>query len=166
MDASLEAQERNHAIRFIVHFLGDIHQPLHNEAIAVGGNQINVTFDGEPTNLHAAWDTSIPEKLNGGEEESDAAAWSKNLTLAIKDGIFSSVKASWLFEMTLNDTTESALVWARDANAHVCTTVLPEGVEAVEGTDLGNAYFASAVDAVELQIARGETSDMNRHEQC
>jgi hypothetical protein len=59
----LPAQEVNYALRWIVHFLGDIAQPLHTEAIAVGGNTINVTFDGEGWNLHALWDTAIPNKI-------------------------------------------------------------------------------------------------------
>ena len=128
---------------------------MHNEAIAAGGNQVNVTFDGGATNLHAAWDTSIPEKLNGGEDESDALTWSKNLTLAIKDGIYVDEKANWLSGMNLNDTISSALGWARDANALVCSVVIPNGVDAVEGVELGTAYYDSAVETVELQIARG-----------
>jgi hypothetical protein len=33
-------------------FVGDIHQPLHDENLDVGGNDIAVTFDGTSTNLH------------------------------------------------------------------------------------------------------------------
>lgn len=32
-------------------FLGDIHQPLHDEALDIGGNTISVTFGGTTTNL-------------------------------------------------------------------------------------------------------------------
>lgn len=39
------------ALRFLVHFVGDIHQPLHDEALDVGGNSISVTYDGSTTNL-------------------------------------------------------------------------------------------------------------------
>ena len=116
--------------------------------------------------MHAAWDTSIPEKLNGGEAESEAVDWSKNLTQAINDGIFKDEKASRLSGMTLNDTTTSSLLWARDANAQVCTTVIPDGVQAVEDVDLGEAYFESAIDTVELQIARGEAMENSSRQSC
>lgn len=43
-DESLSAAERFDALKFVVHFVGDIHQPLHDEAINVGGNTINVTL--------------------------------------------------------------------------------------------------------------------------
>ncbi len=66
---TLDAEQINYALRFLVHFVGDITQPLHDEAFEVGGNDVDVTFDGENTELHAVWDTSIPESeficLNG-----------------------------------------------------------------------------------------------------
>jgi len=51
------------ALEFLVHFIGDIHQPLHvgweND---LGGNECDVTWFGKKTNLHSVWDTSILEK--------------------------------------------------------------------------------------------------------
>jgi hypothetical protein len=35
-----------------IQFVGDIHQPLHDENLDVGGNDIDVTFGGTSTNLH------------------------------------------------------------------------------------------------------------------
>ena len=62
-DVGLAEQQK--ALKWVVHFVGDVHQPLHVENLEVGGNLINVTFDGARTNLHAAWDTAIPQKLVG-----------------------------------------------------------------------------------------------------
>ncbi len=53
-------QERADSLKFLVHFMGDIHQPLHsgrNEDM--GGNQIPVNWFGTPTNLHAIWDSGL-----------------------------------------------------------------------------------------------------------
>ncbi|MDH5738622.1 MAG: S1/P1 nuclease, partial [Gammaproteobacteria bacterium] len=51
------------ALRFIGHFIGDLHQPLHvSREIDKGGNFINVTFFGEQTNLHRIWDSHLPDK--------------------------------------------------------------------------------------------------------
>ena len=36
---------RMEALRYVVHFIGDIHQPLHTFGEARGGNDIPVTFD-------------------------------------------------------------------------------------------------------------------------
>ncbi|CAJ0835817.1 9716_t:CDS:2 [Entrophospora sp. SA101] len=41
------------ALKFLVHFIGDLHQPLHR------GNGLSIKFEGHRTNLHAVWDTRI-----------------------------------------------------------------------------------------------------------
>jgi len=55
--------ERNEALKFVAHFVGDLHQPLHaGRPEDLGGNRIQVRFYGDPApagrplNLHAAWD--------------------------------------------------------------------------------------------------------------
>jgi len=51
-------EERRNALRFLVHFIADIHQPLHvGRAEDRGGNSIDVFFNGKQTNLHAFWDS-------------------------------------------------------------------------------------------------------------
>lgn len=57
-DTSLDRDARLEALRFLVHFVADIHQPLHvGRAADRGGNTIDVVHDGETTNLHRFWDT-------------------------------------------------------------------------------------------------------------
>ena len=48
------------ALRFIVHIVGDLHQPLHaGNGLDRGGNDLPVTLQGRRTNLHAVWDTDL-----------------------------------------------------------------------------------------------------------
>jgi hypothetical protein len=48
------------------------------------------------------------------------------------------------------------MVWAKDANAYVCSVVMPNNVTVLENSDdLYPEYYDSAVDTVELQIAKG-----------
>jgi S1/P1 Nuclease len=67
-DASLNTKERAMALKFLVHFIGDVHQPFHALGDARGGNQIRVTFLGSQQcgtslcNLHAVWDEAIIEE--------------------------------------------------------------------------------------------------------
>lgn len=129
------------AAKFLIHFLGDIHQPLHTENLAVGGNSIHVLFDAKPTNLHHVWDTSIPEKLVGGYALPFSLAWSQNLTIEITKGRYQAVADEWLDEMDIMEAEKSALVWAGDSNKLVCTSVLKGGVEAVNGTELNGVYY-------------------------
>jgi len=47
-------RERLEALKYLVHFVGDVHQPLHaSNDHDRGGNDVEVTFMGVPTNLHA-----------------------------------------------------------------------------------------------------------------
>ena len=50
------------ALKFIVHFVGDIHQPMHiSRAEDKGGNTIQLNYEGMGTNLHSLWDTKLLE---------------------------------------------------------------------------------------------------------
>jgi S1/P1 Nuclease len=59
------------AVLVLTHLLADMHQPLHAaDHDDRGGNQIKVRLpDGRPMNLHAAWDTSLAERLFGRQNE-------------------------------------------------------------------------------------------------
>lgn len=49
----------------------------------MGGNTIDVTYDGDDTNLHAIWDTQIPEAISGGSSMADAKVWASTLTTGL-----------------------------------------------------------------------------------
>lgn len=51
------------SLAFLVHFMGDLHQPLHvGRRDDRGGNSIRVTWFGEPRNLHSVWDSAIIDR--------------------------------------------------------------------------------------------------------
>lgn len=59
-DRQAPAAQREEALRFLVHFVGDLHQPLHcGDRRDRGGNDVPVVFRGRPTNLHSIWDTPL-----------------------------------------------------------------------------------------------------------
>lgn len=56
-DHRLPLARRREALKFLVHFVGDLHQPLHaGFASDKGGNTYQVNVDGEGSNLHRVWD--------------------------------------------------------------------------------------------------------------
>jgi hypothetical protein len=62
-DRQKPRDERALALRFIIHIIGDLHQPLHvGNGSDRGGNDIKVTWFGEPSNLHSVWDSGIIER--------------------------------------------------------------------------------------------------------
>jgi hypothetical protein len=63
-----DSEERVFALKFLLHFVGDMHQPLHaSDNNDAGGNSIKVTVDGFPhkakDELHGFWDTQFVDAL-------------------------------------------------------------------------------------------------------
>ena len=69
----------------MIHFAGDLHQPLHDEDNGgEGGNTRHVIFDGHPDNLHWAWDTGLLRHINR-NPAALAADLESRITLQDKD---------------------------------------------------------------------------------
>jgi hypothetical protein len=172
LNTSNPFRTRNEALKFILHFVGDIHQPLHTEDLARGGNDIPVAFDGhrtQRTNLHSVWDSSIARKLNGlgfdahaVEEKPAAAKWAAQLAERVK--LTSSASPSADLDLGLSladqctdlaDPNSCGIEWATEANSLVCAYVLAPGLDWVKENDLGRGeYYEGAAPVVELQIGR------------
>ncbi|GAC1371180.1 MAG: S1/P1 nuclease [Hymenobacter sp.] len=61
-DPQKTAEEKLVALKFLVHLVGDVHQPLHvGHADDRGGNGIPVSWRGHDANLHSIWDTDLVE---------------------------------------------------------------------------------------------------------
>ena len=69
-DRKLDRADRATALKFVVHFIGDLHQPFHALGVGRGGNDVHVRVFGEsncggdparpnPCNLHAVWDSRL-----------------------------------------------------------------------------------------------------------
>lgn len=59
-DDSLPLAERQLALRFSIHIVQDLHQPLHAGVRKDrGGNDFKVSFDGNDSNLHRVWDSGL-----------------------------------------------------------------------------------------------------------
>jgi hypothetical protein len=93
-DPKTSKNDRAEALKFLVHFVGDLHQPLHcsERNKDKGGNTRLVFFLDKPraTNLHSVWDSAIllnhkgtvrnaayADKLNAAITSEQAAEWEK-----------------------------------------------------------------------------------------
>lgn len=62
-DPRASLADKQLALRFIVHLVGDLHQPLHaGKCCDKGGNDVKITWFGKATNLHAVWDSDIVDE--------------------------------------------------------------------------------------------------------
>lgn len=127
----LSHDKRNEALKWLVHLLGDIHQPLHaGHAKDQGGNLITLKWFGKPSNLHAVWDMGIIDYQNLSFTE---------LSESIN---FSSV------EQTEQWQDSNVYDWLDEAMTH------RKRVYDVKSKDLSYVYQAQNVDFVNHQLLK------------
>jgi len=94
------------ALEFLVHYVGDVHQPLHvSYADDEGGNKVAVSFFGTSTNLHTVWDTSIISR------------WNSDLTSAVSELEGMMAKDPNMVQHYLNQM--DSTVWANESYTYV-----------------------------------------------
>jgi hypothetical protein len=84
-------------LKMLVHFLGDLHQPLHiGLAEDKGGNDFQVRWFGDGTNLHSVWDYRMLDfyEMSYTELAANTDVLSKEETDAIKSGSL----LDWMYE--------------------------------------------------------------------
>ncbi|RFZ91210.1 hypothetical protein D0C36_19940 [Mucilaginibacter conchicola] len=69
-DKNLSAEAKNEALKYLIHLVGDAHQPMHvSRKEDKGGNTIQVRFDNKGTNLHSLWDSKLIDHERLSEQE-------------------------------------------------------------------------------------------------
>jgi len=64
-DKNSSKEDKQVALKFIIHLVADAHQPLHvGLADDLGGNQVEVKWFGRETNLHRLWDSDLINHSN------------------------------------------------------------------------------------------------------
>ena len=65
LDENSSKEDKAFYLKLLVHFMGDLHQPMHvGRAEDKGGNTVQVQWFDNGTNLHTVWDTKMIEHYN------------------------------------------------------------------------------------------------------
>jgi len=169
VDTRLSATQRQEALKFLDHFIGDIGQPLHVEAVAAGGNGISVQCNGTTSNLHAVWDSGLINRLLASNYGNSVTTWANTLAARIKHGAYRSQAGTWITCSSTTATTSieadisgllseqeitplhCPLVWAEDSNKLDCSYVFSFD----PAQDLcTSSYYDNAVPLIETQVAK------------
>jgi hypothetical protein len=131
-DPAAPRTERQQALKWLVHLVGDIHQPLHvGRGDDRGGNEVVVLWFNEPSNLHSVWDsgllvhselssTELAEKVDVASAE-EVKAWQASSPLdwagessALLDGVYTlgDRKLSWHYAFDHWPTVEKRIAQA------------------------------------------------------
>ncbi|KAF4305147.1 S1/P1 nuclease [Botryosphaeria dothidea] len=145
----------SYALKWVVHFLGDIAQPLHASGIAAGGNFFDVIYNNKSTELHAVWDGEIiysDADVSIFPNTSIEPFFVDNLLPRILADSFSEPTADWLSCTDPSTPIACALSWARESNAWTCDYVYSQKFN---NTDLATSGYAEgAFPIVELQVSK------------
>jgi S1/P1 Nuclease len=172
-DPRASGPKRADAVRYIIHFVGDLHQPLHSTTNAdEGGNCVPVKYfrrvprergHGYSPNLHSIWDSAILERDSEG---ADAGEYAEMLEATFDGAIEGWQKAGihvdeWVWES--HEFAESHVYRGLtpkvgiepDVPVHSCTEDNNIGGRLLqEHIAAGEAYQAEAAPVVERRIAQ------------
>lgn len=130
-DPSRPADERSEALKFLIHFVADVHCLLHAEDDGDrGGTRLQVTFLDQPTNLHSVWHSRLIRQA-GFNTTSLTEAVEKLTTQVPPDG--------------------TPIEWAKETHdiaRDVAYRIPPDHV-------LGKDYLQRAMAVLERQLLRG-----------
>ena len=137
-DPSLPREERRDALKFLVHFVQDMHQPVHvGHRADRGGNDLQVQFFDKGSNLHSVWDSGLLEHANIPDAD---------YLRALEGRISPELAARWS-QGTIEDWANESLRAAQGAYLVPGTST-----ELRKGAKLGQAYYDANLATAELRI--------------
>jgi S1/P1 Nuclease len=123
---------RAEALKYVVHLVGDLHQPLNcADNKDKGGNTFVVTFFGRKTNLRAVWDTGLIDQTN-----MSVLLWAKQLEAE-------SVPVQGAY------TKGTIIDWALESHR------LARSAYAIKGNSLDKSYYDAMLPIVKSQLSKG-----------
>jgi hypothetical protein len=133
-------EERQEALRYLIHFIQDLHQPLHvGDTGSRGGNTIQVRFYGERANLHQVWDSLIMER-----HSTNIRVWLWELDGLANPRMVSDWSKSSPEEWATESLEEAKLAYRLPGHSALLRS----------GARLGNHYCNFALPIIQMQIAK------------
>lgn len=143
-DTKLDRADRATALKYLIHFIGDLHQPFHALGVGRGGNDVIVSVFGNsncgndpkrpplPCNLHSVWDSQLIARRDLSDRAYGAA-----LEALIK-------QKGW-FRQPVGTPKE----WAEQSWAIGKTALVPDN------TNIDEAYYQKHIGVIDERLALG-----------
>jgi hypothetical protein len=138
-----DAELKRFALKFLMHVIADLQQPLHSGYAADrGGNAIAINWFGRRSNLHSLWDTLIVEQAN-----LDEAALTRRLLNRI--GSTPAIDLRYMESTTFDQ-------WLQESTSLLARIHARNNPPDTGGAnDFGAVYAAEFVPTMEQQLIRG-----------
>ncbi len=133
-------QQKQEALKFLIHIVADLHQPLHvGDNHDKGGNLLQVCFFGIGSNLHRVWDSQVIERHTENERV-------------------------WLWDIDFLANPRMVAEWSKGTPADWAAESLKIAAEAYclpgtnrlmrSGARLGSEYYGFALPIIQKQLAK------------
>ena len=136
-DPKADRPDKAEALKYVIHFVGDMHQPLHcADNHDKGGNDVTVEFFGVRMNLHHLWDSGLLDRLPAEDQ----------LLLTLTQAITPERRAEWSRGSTAD--------WAAESFRAAKSVVYGGLADAPHNgaPQLGEPYLQNAAPLVQLRI--------------
>jgi hypothetical protein len=150
-DRNAPDEARNEALKWTVHLVADIHQPLHvADHRDRGGNGVAVSYFGETRapagrlNLHAIWDVHLVQGMLG-ESGGESAFVAQEISAAERSDWSSGTIADWIAQ---SHALAATVVYAKLPVGFACERPISDTVY------IGMDYYRSATAILPLQLRR------------
>jgi hypothetical protein len=135
MNDKAQKNQKVMALKYLVHFIGDLHQPMHvSHADDKGGNAISINFFNNDSNLHSLWDSGLIEH----QKETDY----KKLEVAYDTATPEQI-TKW--------ETDDIMTWLWES--YQISSILYEEVK--DNKTLGEDYYQEHIAVLQKQIEKG-----------
>lgn len=157
-DKSATPQARLLALKWVVHLVGDIHQPLHAEDHDdKGGNTVQAQFFGKGTNLHSLWDGGVLRhalNLRAGRNFTFDHAVVQGDAMTLDAGIPPVLRAAWAPAPGLAQIGAAAVGWANESH-QLAQTVAYTDIDKPFGDAWSQRYQAKAWPVIQKRLQQG-----------
>ncbi len=135
-DNNTPRDKKIEALKFIVHFVGDLHQPMHiSRSEDQGGNTIQLNYDDKGTNLHSLWDSRLIDHQGLNFEQ--LAAKNDNASAADIEKLQHDPLIRWMWE------------------SYEVSSKLYAEVDQMKSRSLDNSYYDEHIQIVNTRIQQG-----------
>jgi hypothetical protein len=163
-DRNAQPKDRLEALKWVVHFVGDIHQPLHTAMDCSkfplpqcdrGGNLVHLSYFGKSTNFHSVWDGGIIEEALdlqlGSHFQPDLKATAAEAT-KLNEKIRDTDAAAWAPDGLTAHIDMATVDWANESHALAQTAYRNLPTPRVRGWD--ETYQEQGWPVVGIQLTR------------
>jgi len=159
-DTHAPAQQRLDALKWVVHLIGDVHQPLHaaERDHDKGGNAVRLSYYGETLNghmnLHSLWDEGVMDReanLQVGPHYSIDFAKAKSEASVLAQHITPDEAKYWTAGFSTDHVRDATIDWVDESHAFarsISYGALPQNKNA----ELGAEYTTIAWPIIQLRL--------------